>query len=169
MAKNFCVNAIQNRVCNDRQLINERRPADQEDYLLDKKKHSVSVRLLITMIVYAVVLVTLTHIPQDRMPSMLDGFHIDKLLHAGAYAGLTALLMLSVGLNRSWMYYVAAFLLILIIAGIDEYTQVYVGRTSSVFDWLADALGSIAVFITLLKCTIKSKKGSCEISVQLEG
>ncbi len=126
-------------------------------YLLDKPKNSVRVGLLITTIVYFVVLVTLTHIPQGRtLSKLLDECHIDKMLHVTAYAVFTALLMLSVGLSRSWVYYAAAFLLILIIAGIDEYTQVYVGRTNSIFDWLADAFGSLAVFINILRWTVES-------------
>lgn len=125
--------------------------------MLDKKKTSIHVGLLITTIIYLVVLVTLTHIPQGRKLSKLaDECNIDKLLHVAAYAVFTALLMLSMGLSRSSVYYAAAFLLTLIIAGIDEYTQVYVGRTNSVSDWLANALGSFVVFINVVRWTVES-------------
>lgn len=125
--------------------------------MLDKEKKSVHIGLLITTIIYLVALVTLTHIPQGReLAKIADECHIDKMLHVAAYATFTALLMLSMGLSRSWVYYAAAFLLILIIAGMDEYTQVYVGRTNSVSHWLAKALGSFAAFINILRWTVKS-------------
>lgn len=72
------------------------------------------------------------------------------------YAILTVLFMRATGTGRPLLYYIVSVVVILGIAGIDEYTQTFVGRTCSVYDWLADVAGiSLALFC--LTC-LKSRK-----------
>jgi VanZ family protein len=71
----------------------------------------------------------------------------DKALHAIEYAGLALLVSLAwrgegVGRGRSL---VLAILVTILYAASDEFHQLWVpGRDSSVFDWSADAIGSVA-------------------------
>lgn len=69
----------------------------------------------------------------------------DKWVHFAAYAGLAFLLAMawqhSTGmLNRRHLRF--AWLAIGAFAAIDEITQLVVGRSASVNDWLADAAGA---------------------------
>lgn len=90
------------------------------------------------------------------MPESLDLFGIDKILHIVAYAILTVFFMCAMGTGRPLLYYIVTVVVILGIAGIDEYTQRYASRTCSVYDWLADVVGiSLALFC--LKC-LKGQK-----------
>jgi hypothetical protein len=65
----------------------------------------------------------------------------DKLAHFlyyGAIAGLAAH-----GLGRRWFW--AGLLVVPALGALDEWRQIYIrGRDASVFDWLADLLGTIA-------------------------
>lgn len=121
--------------------------------MLSMSKNSTSTKWFIIVMVYCFFLIAATHIPQERMPEKLDLFGIDKILHIVAYAILTVLSMRAVGTGRPLLYYIVSVVVILGIAGIDEYTQRYVSRTCSVYDWLADATGiSLALFcLTCLK------------------
>ena len=109
--------------------------------MLSTTKNSTSVKWRIIAIIYCFFLMAATHIPQEQMPEKLDLFGIDKILHVVAYAMLTVLFMRAAGTGRPLLYYIVTVVVILGIAGIDEYTQRYVNRTCSVYDWLADVVG----------------------------
>ena len=129
--------------------------------MLSTTKNSTSVKWRIIAIVYFFFLVAATHTPQKRMPESLDLFGLDKILHVVAYAILTVLFMRAAGTGRPLLYRVVSVVVILGIAGIDEYTQTYVGRTCSVHDWLADIAGiSLALF-----CLMCLKGRKCQRSV----
>ena len=129
--------------------------------MLSTTKNSTSAKWFIIAIAYCLFLMAATHIPQERMPESLGLFGIDKILHIVAYAILTVLFMRAVGTGRLLLYYIVTVAVILGIAAIDEYTQRYVSRTCSVYDWLADVVGiSLALFC------IKYLKGrKCQRSV----
>ena len=69
----------------------------------------------------------------------------DKLAHFFYYGAIAVLL--SHGFGRRWLW--LPLVLVPLIGALDEWHQLYVpGRDTSVFDWLADAAGTImAVYI----------------------
>lgn len=92
-----------------------------------------------------------THIPLERMPK--TGM-TDKGLHFWGYAGLTAILWLTL---RAWAHPAARRIIIcatvlMIYGALDEYTQRFVNRWPSVVDWLYNCLG-IAAALTVLELT----------------
>ena len=97
-------------------------------------------RLLLAILVTVVVL-SLTHIPQAKMPQVLMAGGLDKFEHVGAY-GLVALCYLlavkrSVGLRVP----LAIVLVLAGLAAMDEVTQPLVHRTCDIMDWASDAIG----------------------------
>ncbi len=92
---------------------------------------------------YWVGMFTATHLPHARMPLIPLS---DKTLHFLAFTGL-ALLVGSLFVLRKKSRPATAFLICLAYAAFDEWTQLPVGRTPDVLDWLADAAG-IAVGLT---------------------
>ena len=85
---------------------------------------------------YTAGLVTGTHLPPEIGPEPLIP---DKVIHFGAYLGLAWLLGLTLA-SRGRRVWVAVPLL-LVFGAVDELTQIPVGRTADVWDWLADAAG----------------------------
>ena len=105
-------------------------------------------------------LVVATHLP-NRIAS-LPSNQTDKFVHVAAFAVLAWLLatawQASVGwLNRRHLWFV--WLTIVLYAVVDELTQLLVGRTASVADWLADAVGAaLGLFVfQLARRTLESK------------
>lgn len=85
----------------------------------------------------------LTHVPGSGRDSHLG---LDKIAHFLAYLGLAVLLG---GIAVSWRGFsiaslVCVWILVAIYGVFDEVSQKFVaGRTCSLYDWLADALGSL--------------------------
>jgi len=83
-------------------------------------------------------LATLTHIP---VPQMVQEMRVsDKLMHLVAYFPLGFLLTISrvpgFRSGRACLLVIAAYGIL------DELLQIPVGRTASVFDWIADVIGA---------------------------
>lgn len=84
-----------------------------------------------------------THLPRVPMPHVSN---IDKLFHFGGFAGLSFLMAWAIPTQYGrprWNVLVAA-LVSVGYAAIDEFSQIPVGRTADVLDWLADTAGVIA-------------------------
>ncbi len=97
----------------------------------------------LALIGYWIVLLISTHLPA-KAPFMPPD-NIDKLAHATAFAGLALLLasawQLATGhLNVSHL--VLVWIVVVIYGAIDEWTQILVGRSCSIWDWFADATGA---------------------------
>ena len=92
--------------------------------------------MLATLVTYAIALVIGTHMPQEDGPPPLIP---DKVLHFGAYLGLSWLLATTLHLygRRMWPTMPA----LLLFGAVDEVTQIPVGRTADPLDWFADAAG----------------------------
>lgn len=92
----------------------------------------------VLLIVIWIILATLTHVP---VPQSVQEIRIsDKLVHLIAYLPLGLLLpACSIrGLTKRWICVV-----VIAVYGImDELLQIPVGRTASLYDWLADLLGT---------------------------
>jgi VanZ family protein len=81
-----------------------------------------------------------THIPK---PPVIHVQHADKLVHFAAFAILASLFTAVFSRQRLGIRDIAIGLFCLIYAGVDELTQIPVGRTADVYDWLADCLGIV--------------------------
>ena len=102
---------------------------------------------LIIAVTFTAVVLVLTHIPQEAMPSRLQISGLDKLAHALAYGAITLLFILSLKTSPTTFSALLLFLAILAVGAIDELTQPLVHRTASLTDWLADVTGIFVVFV----------------------
>jgi VanZ family protein len=76
----------------------------------------------------------------------------DKLVH-GVYFSVMALL-LAHGVGRTW--WGIPMLLVPLIGALDEWHQLYVpGRDGSVWDWVADAIGTGAALYLYVRATAR--------------
>lgn len=94
---------------------------------------------------YWITLFVATHVPQD-FPGVPGG-QSDKVAHFAAYAVLAALFATTWQLSAGVLTKVHlrwAWILTAAYGGIDEWTQLFVGREASFLDWLADAAGAAA-------------------------
>ncbi|MBN1126150.1 MAG: VanZ family protein [Sedimentisphaerales bacterium] len=93
-------------------------------------------------------IVILTHIPAKSLGKLHRLFDVHPLLlHFTSY-GLLATLFLSslaAGAKLRWSLFILFGLLV--IAALDEFTQVHFGRNASIYDWLSDVAGISLVFI----------------------
>lgn len=107
----------------------------------------IRVALTTVTLLYAVALVTVTHLPPSRLPA--TGVS-DKLEHLFAYGLLGALAALTARahLNRR-VPFRALTIGLAAFGALDEITQPLVGRTADVWDWAAD-VGGIVVSVGLV-------------------
>jgi len=99
-------------------------------------------RFIITVLAIVVTLI-LSHIPRQRTPELLDSFGADKVLHVMAYAAIVGLALHAVKIPLGWKFYVGLLICMATLGWIDEFSQEFVGRTCSVYDWTADIVGSL--------------------------
>lgn len=111
--------------------------------------------LAIVLAIYWVVLCVGTHVPGGIIVGPRTS---DKLLHAGAYAGLAFLLALlspPLGLRR-WRPYAGILLIAACYGAVDELGQIPIpGRNADVGDWVADVVGA-GVGLTLYWVAVRS-------------
>ena len=110
-------------------------------------------------IVYLLVLIIYTHVPNEVAPEAIyPGGKYDEIGHASAYGLLAALLLVSIRHTffsneckspyerRAIIQFFALPILVIItvgaIAGIDELTQPYFGRSGNWHDWFWDMAGA---------------------------
>ena len=80
---------------------------------------------------------------------------VHKVEHS-CYYGLMAVL-LAYGLGRRWFW--IALLAVPVVGAIDEWHQLYVpGRNSSVYDWMADAAGTLVFVYAYYRLTIRGSR-----------
>jgi len=97
-----------------------------------------------------VILVFVTHLPQEIIPDRLEVSGLDKLEHVVAYGVITLLFILSVKNSFSLFSAVILFFSISAFGAIDELTQPFVNRVASPIDWLADIIGIIVALFSFL-------------------
>ena len=112
--------------------------------------NKLSIKWLIIAIVYVAALLAFTHLPQKLLPMEMDILGIDKVIHMISYSMLAGLCLLSVGRSRSLQTYLIIFLLLLLFAAADEFTQGFMGRDCSLTDWIADLVGILVIYVSFL-------------------
>jgi len=108
------------------------------------------IKWLVLAFLSTTVVIILTHIPQESMPSQIQQSGLDKILHALAYGTITFCVILSIKSPPS--IYIALIVLcsLLTIGIFDEITQPIVHRQASLSDLLADVIGVISVLFVYL-------------------
>ena len=99
---------------------------------------------LSTAIIVTSLFFLLSHIPQQKVPEDLRIGGWDKVMHVIAYGCITGLFLYAIKSPINWKTLLIIFLSFALFGFIDEYTQSFVGRSCSFYDWLADILGSAA-------------------------
>lgn len=106
------------------------------------------------LVVIWLILATITHVP---VPQSVQEIRIsDKLVHLVAYFPLGLLLPSCRfrGLHRRW----TCLAVIAIYGVLDELLQIPVGRTASVFDWLADLVGASSGLLLGMSHSVRIRK-----------
>lgn len=109
-----------------------------------------------------------THIP---LSMKAIGHGSDKLMHFMAFAGLSFLMALGIGGRRpTWRTFALVFVVALMYAGFDEFSQLLVGRHCDFWDWVADGLGSVVglfgywVVVAIYQTWLASGRPKAEIA-----
>ncbi len=90
-------------------------------------------------------------LPDTSLPLPKIIPHADKIVHAGAYGLLCLLIARAINRRGSremspWLFWTVSVFLASLFGAFDEWHQHFVPtRTCSVWDWLADAVGTILV------------------------
>ncbi len=115
-------------------------------------------RWLLFAIIAIAVTATLTHIPPEKLdvPTVLQIHNLDKAVHFSLYCAIGFSVAMSVRPEKFYGWLVV-FLIIAILAAIDESTQVFVRRTVSFADYCADTIG-ITTGIVIAKFFFLSNK-----------
>jgi VanZ family protein len=94
------------------------------------------------LVIYWIILFTGTHIPRIHVPGPVNS---DKVLHFGAFTVLSFLMAWAIPTQYrkpNWNVLVSA-LVCMGYAAFDEFSQIPVGRTADMMDWMADCAGTI--------------------------
>lgn len=137
---------------------------ERDEYYLDpmntmfRWKRWVAAGIVAALLLYWPLLFLLTHLPPSNVPSV--GVSHDKLAHFCAYFGLTFLLTLALLLlcRFRWELLLYAIVATALYGAIDELTQLFVGRTADLRDWLADVTGAIAGALVATACFFVAKR-----------
>jgi VanZ family protein len=88
-----------------------------------------------------------THIPQEMIPSTLRKGGVDKLEHVLAYGVITFLFLIALRTSLTIRSALLLLVVVTVIGAFDELTQIFVNRTPSVTDLIADIVGILCVLI----------------------
>ena len=88
-----------------------------------------------------------THIPQEMIPSTLRKSGIDKLEHVLAYGVITFLFLIALRTSLTICSALLLLVVVSVIGAFDELTQIFVNRTASITDLIADIAGILCVLI----------------------
>ena len=102
---------------------------------------------LVLAVTFTAIVLILTHIPQQLMPSQLSESGLDKLQHVVAYGAITFLFIFSLKSSLSMLSSLLVFFALLVIGMVDEVTQHLVNRQASFVDLVADVIGMVTVLL----------------------
>jgi VanZ family protein len=99
---------------------------------------------------FIAIVILLTHIPQEVLPTQLQRGGLDKIEHIAAYGAITILFVLSLKARGSVLSASFLFFAILAVATFDEFTQPFFNRTASFIDWVTNIVGIITVLLSFI-------------------
>ncbi len=105
------------------------------------------IKKLVLAVTFTAIVLILTHIPQEFVPSQLQKNGLDKLYHVAAYGVITFLFIFSLKSSPSMLSSLIVFFALLAIGMADEVTQPLVNRQASFADLAADAIGIVTVLL----------------------
>jgi VanZ family protein len=112
----------------------------------------------VVLVCYWLALFIGTHIPSEA--PLLPTNDWDKAAHVAAFAGLAVLVATTWQLAAGHLtarHLGVVWLVIVLYAALDEWTQSFVRRDASVWDWAADALGAaigLILFVWLRRTSV---------------
>ena len=109
-----------------------------------------NIKWLVLAVTFTAIVLILTHIPKELMPSKLQENSSDKLLHVVAYGAITFLFILSLKNSPSMLSALLVFFTLLAIGIVDEVTQPFVNREASLTDLTANVIGIVTVMLLSL-------------------
>lgn len=112
-----------------------------------KLNNYFDIKWLVLTVAFTSIVLVLTHIPQEFMPSQLQKSGLDKLQHVVAYGTITFLFIFAIKSSPSLLSALLVFFAIIAIGIVDEVTQPIVGRQASIIDLAADAIGIAACLL----------------------
>ena len=120
-------------------------------------KSRLDVRWLAVAVICTAATLILTHLPQETIPSVLRQSGLDKLEHVLAYGIIMSLLLIALRTPPTVLSVVRLFLVVAVIAAVDELTQSFVNRIPSIADFAANILGMLVVvsFYSLRTCWLR--------------
>jgi VanZ family protein len=125
---------------------------------MDMKPVYIKFAWLFSAIVFAAVVLVLTHLPPRMLPKFLPGGNFDKVEHFTAYGVMSFLFLMAVkdiGRRQTILLVIAG---ILLIGGIDELTQPWAGRSCDIFDWMFDLFGLAAACAIVRLISIRENR-----------
>lgn len=127
-----------------------------------KLNNYFDIKWLVFAVTFTAIVLVLTHIPQELMPSQLQKSGLDKLQHIVAYGAITFLFILALKSSPSLNLALFVFFAILAIGIVDEVTQPIVGRQASLADLAANVIGIAAGLLLSVVGKRRSKKTNTE-------
>ncbi|WP_341325163.1 VanZ family protein [Methylotuvimicrobium sp. KM2] len=97
---------------------------------------------------------------QPSLPTPMWFEHQDKLYHAGAYfiLALFAWRFLKHFISKPWLLAVVSLIFCSLYGISDEWHQSFVdGRSSDIYDWIADTVGAAIALFILYKFTTRAR------------
>ncbi len=98
-------------------------------------------------ILFICLILGLSHIPQKYLANHMGLSHLDKITHIVAYGIITFLTISSIKFRPYFRIKLIIFVFVVLLGYFDEYTQGFVGRTVSMYDWLADIAGVVLALV----------------------
>jgi len=112
-----------------------------------KLNNYFNIKWLVLAVTFTALVLLLTHIPKEVMPSQLQENSHDKLHHVVAYGAITFLFILSLKSSPSMLSTLLVFFALLAIGIVDEITQPLVNREASFADIVANVIGIVTVLL----------------------
>lgn len=128
-------------------------------------KNFFNIKWLLVAVIFTAIVIFLTHIPEEAIPSRLQVSGLDKLAHVLAYGVITFLFILSLRTFPTVLAALLLFFAILAVGTLDELTQPFFNRTASLMDLLANIVGIITVLLSFLCFTSSKRQASPSVNI----
>jgi len=112
-----------------------------------KLNNYFNIKWLVLAVTFTALVLLITHIPKEVMPSQLQENSHDKLHHVVVYGAITFLFILSLKSSPSMLSTLLVFFALLAIGIVDEITQPLVNREASLTDLAANVIGIVTVLL----------------------